>query len=134
MFFNFILLPFKSKQICSLNVSLPIAKAWNFSGLACIKLFANQSSIKLSRLTIYYSFILSNFNYCPVTWHFCSEKNTKKMEKIQERALRFIYNDYVLNYEELLISTNSFQNITLKSRFFGKFLIYAYQNLIHNLL
>ena len=24
------------------------------------------------------------------------------MEKIQERALRFIYNDYVLNYEELL--------------------------------
>ena len=57
---------------------------------------------KLGRLTIYYSFILSNFNYCPVTWHFCSEKNTKKMEKIQERALRFIYNDYVLNYEELL--------------------------------
>ena len=24
------------------------------------------------------------------------------MEKIQERTLRFIYNDYVLNYEELL--------------------------------
>ena len=24
------------------------------------------------------------------------------MEKIQERVLRFIYNDYVLNYEELL--------------------------------
>jgi hypothetical protein len=57
---------------------------------------------KLGRLTIYYSFILSNFNYCPVTWHFYSEKNTKKMEKIQERALKFIYNDYVLNYEELL--------------------------------
>ena len=57
---------------------------------------------KLGRLTIYYSFILSNFKYCPVTWHFCSEKNTKKMEKIQERALRFIYDDYVLNYEELL--------------------------------
>ena len=46
---------------------------------------------KLGRITIYYSFILSNFNYCPVTWHFCSEKNTMKMEKIQERALRFIY-------------------------------------------
>ena len=28
---------------------------------------------RLGRLTIYYSFILSNFNYCPVTWHFCSE-------------------------------------------------------------
>jgi hypothetical protein len=27
---------------------------------------------KLGRLTIYYSFILSNLNYCPVAWHFCS--------------------------------------------------------------
>ena len=30
---------------------------------------------RLGRLTICYSFILSNFNYCPVSWHFCSEKN-----------------------------------------------------------
>ena len=28
---------------------------------------------RLSRLTAYYSFILSNFNYCPVAWHYCSE-------------------------------------------------------------
>ena len=57
---------------------------------------------RLGRLTIYYSFILSNFNYCPVTWHFCSEKNTKKIEKIQERALRFIYEHYENTYENLL--------------------------------
>ena len=74
------------KSACQLNVLKRIGRYLN----------------KLGRLTIYYSFILSNFTYCPVTWHFCSEKNTKKMEKIQERALRFIYNDYVLNYEELL--------------------------------
>ena len=37
---------------------------------------------KLGRFTIYYySFIFSNFNYCPATWHFCSEQNTNKMEK-----------------------------------------------------
>ena len=36
---------------------------------------------KLGRLIIYYSYIFSNFNYCPVTWHFCSEHNTNKMEK-----------------------------------------------------
>jgi hypothetical protein len=47
----------------------------------------------LGRLTAYYSFILSNFNYCPVTWRYCSENNSLKMEKIQERALRFIYDD-----------------------------------------
>ena len=57
---------------------------------------------RLGRLTSYYSFILSNFNYCPVIWHYCSEKNSIKMEKIQERALRFIYEDYDSSYEDLL--------------------------------
>jgi hypothetical protein len=52
-------------------------------------------------MKIAWTFILSNFNYCPVTWHFCSEKNTKKIEKIQERALRFIYEDYENTYENL---------------------------------
>jgi hypothetical protein len=46
---------------------------------------------KLGRLTIYHSYIMSNFNYCPVVWHFCGGSDTKQMERIQERALRFIY-------------------------------------------
>jgi hypothetical protein len=57
---------------------------------------------RLGRLTAYCSFILSNFNYCTVTWHNCSENNSLKMEKIQERALRFIYDDYNISYENLL--------------------------------
>ena len=57
---------------------------------------------KLGKLTIYFSFIMSNFNYCPVIWHFCGENNTRKMERIQERALRFIYDDYFSSYEQLL--------------------------------
>ena len=57
---------------------------------------------RLGKLTIYHSFILSNFNCCPVICHFCSEANTKKMEKIQERALKFIYNENHSTYEELL--------------------------------
>jgi hypothetical protein len=60
---------------------------------------------KLGKMTIYHSFILSNFNYCPLTWHFCGEVNTKKIEKIQERALRFIYNDYSSSYDDLLIKS-----------------------------
>jgi hypothetical protein len=46
---------------------------------------------KLDRLTIYHSFILLNFYHWPVTCHFCSERNTKKMGKIQDMALKFIY-------------------------------------------
>ena len=55
---------------------------------------------KLGKINIYYSFIMSNFNYCPLTWHFCGKVNTKKIEKIQERALRFIYSDYTSTYCE----------------------------------
>ena len=57
---------------------------------------------KLGKLNIYHSFIMSNFNYCPLTWHFCGELHTKKIEKIQERALRFIYDDYTSDYDSLL--------------------------------
>ena len=42
-------------------------------------------------------------NYCPLIWHFCSEANIQKLEKIQERALRFIYNNYDQDYDSLLL-------------------------------
>ena len=57
---------------------------------------------KLNKLTIFHSFILSHFNFCPLAWHFCSKANTVKIEKIQERALRFIYNDHSSSYDKLL--------------------------------
>ena len=57
---------------------------------------------KLGRLTMYHSFIMSNFNYCSLTWHFTGEQNIRKIEKIQERAFRFIFNDYSSAYEILL--------------------------------
>ena len=56
----------------------------------------------LNRLTIFHTFVLSNFNLCPLAWHFCTETNTKKMEKLQERGLRFVYNDFSTSYEDLL--------------------------------
>ena len=55
-----------------------------------------------SRFLIYKSFIQSNFNYCPLVWHFCSKTNTEKLEKIQYRALKIVFNDYVSNYATLL--------------------------------
>ncbi len=46
---------------------------------------------------IYSAFILANFSYCPIVWHFCGDMHTRKMERIQERALRFLYNDHTSN-------------------------------------
>ena len=48
------------------------------------------------------SFIFSNFNYCQLVWHFCSSNSSQKIEKIQLRCLRIIYNDYSSDYQTLL--------------------------------
>ena len=45
------------------------------------------------------SFIFSNFNYCPLVWHFCLCKSSQKIEKMQLRCLRIIYNDYSSDYQ-----------------------------------
>ena len=58
-------------------------------------------------LAIFKSFITSNFNYCPLIWHFFSQSSTKKPEKIQERALHFIYNDYSSTHHDLLKTANT---------------------------
>ena len=52
------------------------------------------------------SFIYSNFNYCPLVWHFSSRKSINKIENIQKRALRFLLNDYSSDYKTLLKKTN----------------------------
>ena len=51
---------------------------------------------------IYKSFIMSNFNHCPIAWHFCNQSSVNKMEKIQLRALRFIYDDFESPLQDLL--------------------------------
>lgn len=49
----------------------------------------------------------TTFEYAPVVWIFCGKANSKKLEKLQERALRFIYKDEVCSYE-LLLQTSGF--------------------------
>ena len=55
------------------------------------------------------SFILSNFNYCPLVWHFCSRRDMDKMKKIQKRALRMVLDDCESGYETLLQSKAKMQ-------------------------
>ena len=48
------------------------------------------------------SFALSNFCYCPLVRRFCSSKPLKKIEKIQERALRIPCNYSTSDYNQLI--------------------------------
>ena len=57
---------------------------------------------RLNKLTIFHTFILSNFNSCPLARHFCNENSSRKLKKIQERALRFVYEDFDSSHEVLL--------------------------------
>ena len=52
------------------------------------------------------AFVFSNFNYCPLVWHFTSMRSTNKIESIQKRALRLLYNDYTSTYDSLLAKAN----------------------------
>ena len=59
------------------------------------------------------SFILPNFNYCPLMWHFSSCESIRKIEKIQNRCFRIILTDYESDYETLLRNSNK---LTMKIR------------------
>ena len=75
-----------------------IAASRQINALKRLSKYLNERS----RVLIYKSFISSNFNYCPVTWMFCGGKNVTKLEKLQERALRFVFKDNNSSYADLL--------------------------------
>ena len=72
-----------------------------------------------SRKAIYTSFIACNFNYCPLVWFFTSRESINKIDKIQERALRYVLKGHVSDYNDLLLRSG-----------FGSFRIYAVKSLM----
>jgi hypothetical protein len=97
-------------------------------------------------MRIFHTFILCNFKLCPLAWHFCMEKNSKKIEKVQERAFRFVYEDYNSSYDNLLkkakapslqirrMRTMALETIKIMNKAFGmpscRLYLYVCQNLI----
>ena len=51
---------------------------------------------------LYNSFILSHLNYCSTVWHFCLKRDSDKIEKLNERALRSLFQDRSSDYGTLL--------------------------------
>ena len=86
-----------------LNFNLHITKvcrsaANQLHALIRLQMFLNFEEKK----TLINSYFYSNFNYCPLVWIFASAKPFNEVESLQKRALRFLYEDYVWWYEELL--------------------------------
>ena len=51
---------------------------------------------------VFNSFIRANLNYCPLVWVNRNKTDLGRLEKVQERALRLVYNDKSVPYEDLL--------------------------------
>ena len=86
-----------------LNFSLHITKicrsaANQLHALMRLGMFLNFEGKK----TLINSYFYSNFNYCPLVWMFSNAKSLNKIESLLKRTLRFLYEDYVSSYEELL--------------------------------
>ena len=58
-----------------------------------------------SKLRIYESFVASNFVYCSMVYNSFSVGQDRKLEKLNERALRLVCNDYVNAYDYVLNKT-----------------------------
>ena len=54
------------------------------------------------------SFIISQFNYCPIVWMCHSRSLNNKVNHIHERALRIVYQVFQSSFSVLLVKDNSF--------------------------
>ena len=59
------------------------------------------------------TFVHSNFNYGCLIWHFSSKKSQNKVEKIHEKNIKFLLNDYLSSYAELL---EKFTSVSMENR------------------
>ena len=55
-----------------------------------------------AKLSLYKSSILPHLTYCHLVWLFCNASDRRKLERIQEEALRAVYKTRSASYQELL--------------------------------
>ena len=72
--------------------------------LARISKYMCQDKLRL----IMKAFIESQFGYCPLIWMFHSRILNNRINKLHERALRLVYKDTHLTFEELLRKDGTF--------------------------
>ena len=53
-------------------------------------------------------FFEAQFKYFPLIWMFCTRSANNKINKLHERTLSIVYDDYNSKFEELLTKDSSF--------------------------
>ena len=89
----------------SKHVSILCGKAsQKLHALARISNFMGHDKLRL----LLKAFIESQFGYCPLVWMFHSRTLNNRINRLHERALRLVYKEPTLTFEELLCKDNSF--------------------------
>ena len=63
------------------------------------------------------AFIESQFAYYPPVWMFCSRSSNNCINRLHERALIIVYNDYSSTFEDVLVKDNSVSIHRMNIRF-----------------
>ena len=71
--------------------------------LARISKYMPQKKLRI----IMKAFASSQFAYCPLIWMFHSRQINHKINELHKMALRIVYNDHFLSFEELLFKGKS---------------------------
>ena len=72
--------------------------------LARISNYISQQKLRI----LVKAFFESQFSYCPLVWMFHSRTLNNRINRLHERALRLVYKDNHLTFEQLLDKDNSF--------------------------
>ena len=103
----------------SWNGKMEIGRNLNFDGhVFSLRHKAGRKLVVLARLSKFTSFrqkrilmktfVESQFGNCPLIWVFHIRNVNSKINNLQERSLRIVYDDYVTSFEDLLKKGNSF--------------------------
>ena len=76
------------------------------------------------------TFVFTYFNYCPLSWMYCSRKSNKLINNIRERALQIAYNDFSSNFEQLLLKNHT---VTHHARNLKQSATEIYKNIHHEI-
>ena len=54
-----------------------------------------------TNIRIYRAFIMPHFTYCSSVCHSCLKEDSDRLERLHERALRYVFNDFCKGYDSL---------------------------------
>ena len=83
-------------------IQLCVKASQKLHALARVSNYMDTEKVKL----IMRSFIMSNFNYCPLIWMFHDRATSSRINRIHERALRIVYRETESSFDELLTKDN----------------------------